>query len=150
MATDLANFKRVKSLPAQIEVTEEKKRGFQSLFCQSLSFSEREETVCGGLGRNKHSKVKLQFNHVSSQNAIWSDNERSAFWLLTFWTNTEIRQRDETGDSCTPSGSNTAEAKLSRDVWLAVGSEECTVQLGLHSRIAALIKTSPLSFFLYT
>lgn len=56
MATDLANFKRVKSLPAQIEVTEEKKRGFQSLFCQSLSFSEREETVCGGLGRNKHSK----------------------------------------------------------------------------------------------
>lgn len=39
MATDLVNFKRVKSLRTQIELTE--KKGFQSLLCLSISeFSE--------------------------------------------------------------------------------------------------------------
>ncbi len=40
MATDLVNFKRVKSLPTQIETTE--KKGSQSLSRQSLSVVKGE------------------------------------------------------------------------------------------------------------
>ena len=65
MATDLVNLKRVKSLPAQIEVTE-KKKGLPVPVLSMLEFffffffGEREETVCGALGEiNTQSQIAV-------------------------------------------------------------------------------------------